>query len=111
MVGDSSFLTNGGLLDEGNAALAMNLAGSRPTVIWYAPQHGEGAGSVGDASLTDLIPDQVTWLVVQLVVAVALLILLPPFGNHGLWAALMVLNGARGLTMARLYPRVERAAA
>ncbi|KGJ09329.1 hypothetical protein IC63_02445 [Paracoccus sphaerophysae] len=42
---------------------------------------------------------------------VALLILLPAFGNHGLWAALMVLNGARGLTMARLYPRVERAAA
>ena len=41
----------------------------------------------------------------------ALLILLPAFGNHGLWAALMVLNGARGLTMARLYPRVERAAA
>ena len=42
---------------------------------------------------------------------VALLVLLPAFGNHGLWAALMVLNGARGLTMARLYPRVERAAA
>lgn len=42
---------------------------------------------------------------------VALLILLPAFGNHGLWGALMVLNGARGLTMARLYPRVERAAA
>lgn len=42
---------------------------------------------------------------------VALLILLPAFGNHGLWAALMVLNGARGLTMARLYPWVERAAA
>ena len=42
---------------------------------------------------------------------VALLILLPAFGNHGLWAALMVLNGARGLTMARLYPRVDRAAA
>ncbi len=73
VVGGSNFMTNSGLSEEGNAALAMNLAGSRPTVIWYAPQHSEGAGSVGDATITDLIPDQVTWLVVQLVVAVALL--------------------------------------
>ncbi|MEX1660254.1 MATE family efflux transporter [uncultured Thioclava sp.] len=42
---------------------------------------------------------------------VALLILIPAFGNHGLWAALMVLNGARGLAMARLYPRAEAKAA
>ncbi|OKH68418.1 membrane protein, partial [Mycobacterium sp. SWH-M1] len=75
VVGDSSFLTNGGLLEEGNAALAMNLAGTRTTVIWYAPQHGEGAGSAGDADIMDLIPDQVTWMVLQLVVAVALLAL------------------------------------
>ncbi|GAB4383686.1 MATE family efflux transporter [Albidovulum sp.] len=32
-------------------------------------------------------------------------------GNHGLWAALMVLNLARGATMALLYGRAERAAA
>jgi MATE family multidrug resistance protein len=37
----------------------------------------------------------------------ALLGLIPAFGNHGLWAALMVLNAVRGLTMARLYPRAE----
>ena len=41
----------------------------------------------------------------------ALAILLPAFGNHGLWAALMVLNTTRGLTMARLYPRAEAKAA
>ncbi len=41
----------------------------------------------------------------------ALLILLPAFGNHGLWAALMVLNISRGLSMARYYPRAEAAAA
>lgn len=40
----------------------------------------------------------------------ALALLLPIWGNHGLWAALMVLNAARGLTMARLYPRAEAAA-
>lgn len=39
--------------------------------------------------------------------AAALAALVPAFGNHGLWAALMVLNATRGLTMARLYPRAE----
>ena len=34
-------------------------------------------------------------------------VLLPAFGNHGLWAALMVLSVARGLTMAAYYPRAE----
>ena len=41
------------------------------------------------------------------VYAAALVVLLPAFGNHGLWAALMVLNTARGLTMARHYPQAE----
>ena len=39
--------------------------------------------------------------------AVALLILPPLWGNHGLWAALMVLNAVRGLSMAVYYPRAE----
>jgi len=30
------------------------------------------------------------------------------YGNHGLWAALMVLNIMRGLSMAALYPRISR---
>jgi MATE family multidrug resistance protein len=37
----------------------------------------------------------------------ALAALVPPFGNHGLWAALMALNLARGVTMALRYPRAE----
>ena len=37
--------------------------------------------------------------------------LLPAFGNHGLWAALMVLNIARGVTMALRYPAAEAKAA
>jgi MATE family multidrug resistance protein len=36
--------------------------------------------------------------------AAALVILPPAFGNHGLWAALMVLNAARGISMARVAP-------
>ncbi|MDP3338694.1 MATE family efflux transporter [Frigidibacter sp.] len=50
-------------------------------------------------------------LVSAVIYVVAVVVLLPVFGNHGLWAALMVLNAVRGLTMAALYPRVERAAA
>ncbi|RYI16459.1 MAG: MATE family efflux transporter, partial [Acetobacteraceae bacterium] len=42
---------------------------------------------------------------------VALLILVPLAGNHGLWAALMVLNGTRTLTLWRLYPKVAARAA
>ncbi len=45
------------------------------------------------------------------VYAVALWVLLPAFGNHGLWAALMVLNVTRGVTMALFYGRVEAKAA
>ncbi|MPQ92390.1 MULTISPECIES: MATE family efflux transporter [unclassified Thioclava] len=41
----------------------------------------------------------------------ALFVLIPLFGNHGLWAGLMILNATRGLTMARLYPRAEAKAA
>ena len=41
----------------------------------------------------------------------ALLILPPAMGNDGLWAALMVLNALRGLTMAAFYLQVERRAA
>ncbi|MEZ5779170.1 MAG: MATE family efflux transporter [Paracoccaceae bacterium] len=50
-------------------------------------------------------------LVSVAVYIVALLILPRAFGNHGLWAALMVLNVMRAVTMAVLYPRAERAAA
>ena len=42
---------------------------------------------------------------------VALAVLVPMAGNHGLWAALMVLNGARTLAMWRLYPKVAAQAA
>jgi hypothetical protein len=74
VVGTADFMTNSGLLKEGNAALAMNLAGERPRVIWYAPQKNEeNSGGGGVATIVDLVPDSVTWIVWQLCVAVALL--------------------------------------
>ncbi|PTE15629.1 MATE family efflux transporter [Pseudogemmobacter blasticus] len=43
--------------------------------------------------------------------AVALLVLVPTLGNHGLWAALMVLNGARSVAMHLRAPEAEAKAA
>ncbi|WP_430463057.1 MATE family efflux transporter [Tabrizicola sp.] len=40
------------------------------------------------------------------VYAVALSVLIPTMGNHGLWAGLMVLNATRGFTMRAAYPKV-----
>ena len=74
VVGSADFMTNSGLLNEGNAALAMNLAGTHPRLIWYAPQRSEGEIQ-GGATLSDLMPDRVTWIVVQLCLVVALLAL------------------------------------
>jgi MATE family multidrug resistance protein len=44
------------------------------------------------------------------VYVVAVWLLLEPFGNHGLWAALNVFFVARGVTLALRYPALERAA-
>ena len=49
-------------------------------------------------------------LIATLIYLLAVLILPQTFGNHGLWASLMILNAARGITMARRYPRAEAAA-
>ncbi|OBA58839.1 hypothetical protein A5647_20140 [Mycobacterium sp. 1100029.7] len=73
-VGSSDFMTNDGLKHAGNAALAMNLAGDRPRLIWYAPHHVAGETS-SSTSILDLIPDNVTWIVWQLCVVVLLVAL------------------------------------
>jgi Domain of unknown function (DUF4350) len=74
VVGNTDFMTNKGLLRAGNAALAMNLAGARPRVVWYAPQRVEGETSAS-ATIFDVIPDRVTWVVLQLWLVVILLAL------------------------------------
>ena len=69
VVGTADFMTNSGLPQEGNAALAMNLAGERPRLIWYAPKRIEGE-SGGATSIMDLLPSRVSWIALQLGVAV-----------------------------------------
>ncbi len=61
------------------------------------------------ATLTGLMMR--TMLVSVAVYAAALAVLVPGFGNHGLWGALMVLNATRGITMGWVFPAVARKAA
>ncbi|MDT7735622.1 MAG: hypothetical protein QOE12_2796 [Mycobacterium sp.] len=71
VVGSTEFMTNSGLLRAGNAALAMNLAGEHSRLVWFAPQHIEG-GSSAKGKIFDLIPENVTWMIVQLWLTVVL---------------------------------------
>ena len=74
VAGTADFMTNGSLLKEGNAALAMNIAGDRARLIWYAPQRPQGDRSA-DATVAELIPDAFFWVVAQLCLVTALLAL------------------------------------
>jgi len=71
VAGTADFMTNSTLLQEGNAALAMNLAGTHPRLIWYAPQRTEGENT-SSATIFDLIPEQVDWIILQLWLVVGL---------------------------------------
>jgi MATE family multidrug resistance protein len=46
-----------------------------------------------------------------MIYVIAAFALIPPFGNHGLWAALLISFIARGVTLGLRYPALERAAA
>jgi len=74
VVGSADFMTNKGLLNAGNAALALNLAGQQPRLVWYAPQRVEGESS-GSTTIFGLIPDNVIWVVLQLWLVVLLIAL------------------------------------
>ncbi|MDI3313492.1 MAG: DUF4350 domain-containing protein [Mycobacterium sp.] len=74
VIGNTDFMTNKALPRAGNAALAMNLAGVRPRLVWFAPQRPEGETSAPE-TIFDVIPDNVIWVVAQLWLVVALLAL------------------------------------
>ncbi|MFF0307571.1 DUF4350 domain-containing protein [Streptosporangium sp. NPDC004379] len=75
-VGDGDFMTNLRLAEDGNAALAMNLAGARPTLVWLVPPPpGEAPAASGEQGLYDLVPPGVRWAAAQLALAVVLLAL------------------------------------
>ena len=71
VVGDGAFMTNQRLAEDGNAALAINLAGARPVLVWMVPpDRPEVVPGSGQATAGELIPAGVLWAVLQLGIAV-----------------------------------------
>ena len=56
---------------------------------------------------TETRPLRNAMIVSTAIYAVALMLLRPALGNHGLWLSLMILNAARAVTLARRYPALE----
>lgn len=89
-------------------------AEARQYLVWmgFAPLIGVASwmydGIFIGATLTREM--RIAMLQAVAIYVVAVLTLPPLIGNHGLWAALMILNAARGATMARMYLRAEAAA-
>ncbi|WP_282602492.1 MATE family efflux transporter [Paracoccus sp. PARArs4] len=81
--------------------------------IGIAPLLGAGAWMLDGIFIGATLTREMRVAMIQSVAVFVLgVLLLPPvMGNHGLWAALMALNAARAVTMIRLYPRAEAAAA
>jgi hypothetical protein len=77
VLGSADFLTNGRLAADGDAALALDLLGSGPTLVWLRPSAADAVdpGTAGNGdSLVTLVP-------------------------HGVWAVVAGLSGA-GLLLA-----------
>lgn len=69
ILGSAEFMTNDRLADDGNAALALNLVGTQPAVVWWLPT----PEFTGTKPLTSLLPDGVWPLLAALAVVVAAL--------------------------------------
>ncbi len=68
-VDGGALFTNEHLADDGNAALAINLMGRHPLVVWYMPSAGDTDLADADATLGDLTPPWVSPVIVLLLVA------------------------------------------
>lgn len=114
-VGATSSFTNTRLADEGNAALALNLLGSRARLVWYVPSPADlpAPGSANEGappSMLGLLPDAVRFGLGQVAVAVALLMLararrLGPVVTEPLPVVVRASEAVEGL--ARLYHRAR----
>lgn len=109
------FAVAGGPIIDLMATAAEVRAEARHFLWWLvaAPVIGTAAwtwdGVFIGATLTRTMRE--VMLVCALIYLGALAMLVPAMGNHGLWAALMVLNGVRSALMARRYPEAEARAA
>jgi hypothetical protein len=64
-----SLFVNESLADNGNAALAVNLMGRHPVVVWYVPGIGDTDLESTDPSLGDLTPPWVSPVIALLLVS------------------------------------------
>lgn len=87
---------------------------ARQYLVWmgFAPLIGVASWMYDGIFIGATLTREIRLAMLQAVaIYIAAILILPPLmGNHGLWAALMILNAARGLTMARMYMRAEAAA-
>jgi hypothetical protein len=74
VLGSGRPLSNESLADDGNAALGMNLAGARRSVVWLIPNLPE-AGSSSEKSFAELVPFGVKLAALQLLIGVAMVAL------------------------------------
>jgi len=75
VLANGAFMTNRRLDEDGNAALALNLAGARRHLVWQTAPDDPALSGPGDQTLVDLIPSRVGWAVGQLAIAVVLVAL------------------------------------
>lgn len=64
-----ALFTNEHLDEDGNAALALNLLGGHPTLVWYMPGIAESDLAAGDPTLGELTPPWVSPVIVLLLIA------------------------------------------
>jgi hypothetical protein len=69
LLGSGDALTNERLDQEGNAALALGLLSEHPTVDWVVHSPAVAADDDDAKTLDELVPDQVGYLQLQLVIA------------------------------------------
>ena len=68
ILGATESMSNGRIVEEGNAALALNLLGSQPDLVWYTPGFDDLAGGP-PATIADYSPDWVVPVMLTLVLA------------------------------------------
>lgn len=69
LLGSANPLTNGGLDEQGNAALALNLLGSRDSILWWRPTTADPAFDSEAVPIEELVPPWVAPVVVQVLLA------------------------------------------
>ncbi len=71
VLGQADVLTNAHLDEDANAALALRLLGTQPSLTWIVPDPLQAAPD-GDPSLSALLPPWVRWVVAQTALALLL---------------------------------------